>query len=243
MEKMKIRLIETPAKSAFMNMGIDEALMNLTTLPTLRLYSWKPSAVSLGYFQNVTDEVNVEKCRELGVDVVRRVTGGGAVFHDTELTYSFITKNYPPGSLEAYQLICGAVIKGLAKVGVNAAFAPLNDIVMGGKKISGNAQTRKKSVLLQHGTILLQVDVEKMFSILKVPDEKMKDKIIKNVKERVVGLNMPFDNVSDGIKQGFAEQFNAQLAPSAVTAEELLLAEKFANDKYSSTEWLFEKRV
>ncbi len=240
---MKIRLVETPAKSAFMNMGIDEALMKLSPLPTLRIYSWTPPAVSVGYFQNVTDEVDIEKCKELGVDVVRRATGGGAVFHDTELTYSFITKSYPSSILESYQLICGAVIKGLAKVGVNAAFAPLNDIVMGGKKISGNAQTRKNGVLLQHGTILLRVDVEKMFSILKVPDEKMKDKLIKNVKERVAGLNMPFDKVSDGIKNGFAEQFNAELAPSAVTAEELLLAEKFAKEKYSSNDWLFGREA
>ncbi|MFH1470632.1 MAG: lipoate--protein ligase family protein, partial [Candidatus Micrarchaeota archaeon] len=135
---MKIRLLETGASDAFMNMAIDEVLME-SSEPVLRLYSWKPPAVSIGYFQNLGEEVDSEACGKLGVDVVRRQTGGGAVFHDEELTYSFISREFPKNILESYKWVCSGVIEGLATMGFGAEFAPLNDILVGGKKVSGNA--------------------------------------------------------------------------------------------------------
>ena len=93
----KIRLLETGHKSASYNMALDQVLMSNVedSIPILRLYGWKPAAVSIGYFQNLEDEVDVRTCKNLGIDVVRRMTGGGAVLHEYELTYSFITKKYP----------------------------------------------------------------------------------------------------------------------------------------------------
>ena len=163
----KIRLIQTGHNPAQWNMGVDQALMTTAedSVPVLRLYGWKPSAVSIGYFQSLEEEVDVKKCKKAGIDVVRRLTGGGAVLHEHELTYSFITKIYPTNIMESYRLICEPVVMCLKNLGLDAKFSPLNDIIVGDKKVSGNAQTRRKNTLLQHGTILLDVDVEKMFSV------------------------------------------------------------------------------
>ena len=114
------------------------------------------------------------------MDYVRRITGGGAVFHDNELTYSIVIPEshpqIPKNIIDSYKRICGAIMKGLDKLGIDSKYFPINDILTNNKKISGNAQTRKSKTVLQHGTILMDVDVEKMFSLLKVPDEKIKDK-------------------------------------------------------------------
>lgn len=238
----QIRLLETGAHSGAWNMALDEAMVveaqeDEAWVPSLRLYSWKPSCVTIGYFQCLREEVDVSKCGEFGVDVVRRQTGGGAVFHDAELTYSFITRDYPLGILDSYKLICGAILSGLKTVGVDGQFIPLNDLVVGGKKFSGNAQTRKKGVLLQHGTILLGVDVEKMFSLLLVPNEKIRDKMIASVKERVTGVGKSFDEVAGALKAGFSETFQAELVASKVSEREELETKKFIEEKYGNEKW------
>jgi len=128
------------------------------------------------------------------------------------------------------------------RLGFNASFVPLNDIVVNGKKVSGSAQTRRKGVLLQHGTLLLGVDVEKMFSVLKVPSEKLRDKIIKDVKERVTGLaGTTFDDMASSLKTSFAEKFDAQLVADNLSTEEISRAKWLAERKYSSKEWNFRR--
>jgi len=236
---MKIRVIDTKHKNAYLNMGIDEVLMRNCTAPVLRFFAWKPAAISIGYFQGLNEEVDLDKCKEHGVDYVRRITGGGAVFHDAELTYSFVIpeKDCPEDILESYGIICGAIIKGLNKLGIDAKYAPINDIICNGKKISGNAQTRRNKVVLQHGTILLDVDVDKMFSLLKVPNEKIKDKLIATVKERVAGINKTYDEVASALRQGFKEQFNAELVEDTLTEQELEQARQIAKASYSTNEW------
>src|ERR671922_882148 len=201
----KIRVLETGYSAAALNMAIDEALIeNIAEAPILRIYGWMPAAISIGYFQSIKDEVDLEKCRQLGVDVVRRLTGGGAVLHEFELTYTFITKQYPLNIMESCKWICDAIVMSINRLGFNASFIPLNDIVVNGKKVSGSAQTRRNGVLLQHGTLLLDVDVDKMFSLLKVPSEKLKDKIIQDVKARVMGLKKTFDEVASGLRESFS---------------------------------------
>src|SRR3989344_7958179 len=176
---MKWRIIPLSTQDAFLNMAIDEALCesvaNGKASPTIRFYRWKPSAVSIGYFQSLRQEVDTERCKSAGIDVVRRRTGGGAVYHDEEITYSIIAPEHllPKGITESYHVICGWVIKGLENIGLVGEFKPINDIIVNGKKISGNAQTRRNGVVLQHGTILHGLDVEKMFSLLKVGQEKI----------------------------------------------------------------------
>ncbi len=247
---MQFRLLLTGENNASKNMAIDEAIMREcphTGLPTVRLYSWSPSAVSIGYFQGIEEEVDLNKCKQLGIDVVRRITGGGAVFHDKELTYSFVCREesgiVPKKILESYAKICNSLVLGLEELGLKANFAPLNDIVVNGKKISGSAQTRRNGVVLQHGTVLIKVDVEKMFSLLKVPNEKLRGKIIESVKQRVTSLESAtgrevyFKEVEEAMHKGFSENFNAQLAKGSLTIEEKALAEKIETERFSSKQW------
>lgn len=238
----KIRVLETGHNQASWNMALDEVLLNnLGDMPTLRIYGWSPPAVSIGYFQSMDAEVNVEECRRLGIDVIRRITGGGAVLHDSELTYSFLTKKYPQNILESYELICGAVIDAIDSLGFVAGFSPLNDITINGRKVSGNAQTRKKNTLLQHGTILLNVDVEKMFSVLKIPSEKIRDKMISEAKQRVTSLEKSFGEVASSLKKGFSRNFHADLFVDRLSDEEKIATEKLAKEKYSTRQWNWKK--
>jgi lipoate-protein ligase A len=235
----KIRVLETGYNAAALNMAIDEALIeNIAEAPVLRIYGWRPAAISVGYFQSIKEEVDLEKCSQLGVDVVRRLTGGGAVLHEFELTYSFITKQYPQNIMESCRWICDAIVMSINRLGYDASFVPLNDILVNGKKVSGSAQTRRKGVLLQHGTLLLGVDVDKMFSVLKVPSEKLRDKIIKDVKERVTSLaGTTFDDMASSLKTSFAEKFDAKLVADSLSIEEISRAKWLAERKYSSKEW------
>ncbi len=249
------RLLKTGYKNAYENMAIDYAIMvanskNLVP-PTVRFYGWNPAAISIGYFQSLLDEIDLDKCNELNVDYVRRITGGGAVFHEDELTYSivipesqpFITKNI----LESYGRICGAIIKGLNNLGIDSEYMPINDIISNGKKISGNAQTRKIKTLLQHGTILMDVDVEKMFSVLNVPNEKIKDKLISNVKDRVtsikhiLGKDISFNKIENSMKIGFEEEFDIYLEEGTLIDEELVLTKKFESEYFSTYNWNYKR--
>lgn len=235
----KIRVLETGYNNAALNMAIDEALIeNIGDAPILRIYGWRPAAVSIGYFQSIREEVDLEKCSKIGVDVVRRLTGGGAVLHETELTYSFITKQYPQNIMESYRWICETIVISIKRLGFDASFVPLNDIVVKGKKVSGSAQTRRKGVLLQHGTLLLDVDIDKMFCVLKVPSEKFKDKIIKDVKERVTSLaGTTFEEMASSLKTSFATKFDAKLLADTMSTEEINHAKWLAERKYNSREW------
>jgi lipoate-protein ligase A len=204
----------------------------------LRIYGWKPPAVSIGYFQSMDLEIDVHECRRRGIDLVRRITGGGAVYHEAELTYSFLTNTFSDDIMQSYISICNPVVQAIRKLGFDARFAPLNDIVIGkGVKVSGNAQTRRMNVLLQHGTVLLDVNVEKMFSFLRVPSEKIKDKLIYDVKKRVSGLNRSFDEVAQNIKMSFSEGFDAELLSDRLTAEEYSEVHSLIKEKYSSDSW------
>ena len=238
----EIRVLETRYGTAAWNMALDEVLMNgVTDIPVLRLYGWKPIAVSIGYFQSIEEEVDIQKCNHKGIDVVRRISGGGAVLHDSELTYSFITRKYTENILESYKLICDPIVACINKLGFDARFVPLNDIVVNGKKLSGNAQTRKKGILLQHGTILLDVNVEKMFSVLRIPSEKIRDKMISDVKERVMGLNKTFEEVAFALKESFSEKFDARLIVDEITIEEEENTKNLVKEKYATDEWNWKR--
>ncbi|MBN2599592.1 MAG: lipoate--protein ligase family protein [Candidatus Thermoplasmatota archaeon] len=245
------RLLQTGFKNAHCNMAIDKAILVTASEgkvpPTVRFYGWSPPAISLGYFQSLTDEVDIQACERFGVDYVRRITGGGAVFHENELTYSIVVPEshpaIPKNIMKSYGRICGAVMNGLNHLGIDSEYAPINDIVTGGRKISGNAQTRKFQTVLQHGTVLMDVDVEKMFSVLKVPNEKIKDKLIADVKQRVtsikhqLGKEISFQEVAHAMTLGFEEEFHVELIKGSLRKEEQVLAKQFEQECFSTTEW------
>jgi lipoate---protein ligase len=247
------RLLKFRQDRGEMQMAIDESIMAARAqnkVPnTLRFFSWDPPALTIGFFQSAEEEVDLEKAEKAGVSVIRRSTGGGAVFHDKEITYTVvISENDLPGDIAySYRGICGAVVDGLKSLGIPAVFSPINDIIVNGKKISGSGQTRKNGVILQHGTVLLDVNVEKMFSLLKVPDEKLRDKIIKTASERVCCLKSVLGHVP-GIKKientlvkGFGLDFQAEFEESDLSKEEILMAKKLFKEKYSAKAWNFSR--
>ena len=241
---MKWRVIDYTENDAFMNMAIDEAIGESVAsggMPTMRFYGWRPPAISIGYFQSIEAEVDRERCRSQGVDIVRRRTGGGAVFHDSEITYSVIGGEslFPRDILASYRLICGWIISSLGKLGIQAEFKPINDIIVGGRKVSGNAQTRRGGVLLQHGTILHSVDIERMFSLLRVPDEKIRDKTIASVKERVTSVSAlngaSMDALYRALVDGFTE--GKEIEFGALTAKEIKRAGELRSSRYATEGW------
>jgi lipoate-protein ligase A len=251
------RFIDLEVHSAFENMAIDEAVMlsmkEDKVPPTMRLYRWNPSAVSIGTFQGMEDEVDVDFCRSNGIDFIRRITAGGAVYHDFdgEVTYSIIIpKSHrlaPKDIIESYRLLCGGIIEALAHLGIEGEFEPINDVNAGGKKVSGNAMTRRHGCVLQHGTVLLDLDVNLMFSILKVPQEKISDKMIADVKDRVtsirdiLGRDVQISELQQALKKGFSNALDIELNPGRLSDEEQETAHRLALEKYSSNEWNFSR--
>ena len=253
--KEQWRLLHTENNSAYRNMAIDWAVLKANSEgkipPTVRFYTWKPSAISIGYFQSLNEEIDIDICKKYGVDYVRRITGGGAVYHENELTYSIVIPEshpqIPKNIMESYGRICGAIIKGLKHLSIESSYVPINDIIVAGKKISGNAQTRKSKTVLQHGTVLTDVNVDKMFSLLRVPDEKIKDKLIADVKQRVtsikhiLGEEVTFAKVAQAMKVGFEEEFNIELEEGSLTKQELEDTMRFEKEYFSTKEWNHKK--
>lgn len=235
------------AWDACMNMAIEEAawegIKNGTSPPTIRFYSYKPRAVSIGCFQSIRDEVNLDVCDESGIDCVRRWTGGGAVYHDQEITYGVIAplNIFPKNIIESYRLICGWIVKALKNLGIEAEFRPINDILVGNKKISGSAQTRRGGVLLQHGTLLYDLALPTMFSVLNVSREKISDKMIKNAEERVTCIlrhcDMDKREVYEALVAAFTEGKDFEFG--AWSESEIARARELAEKKYGSDEWMY----
>ena len=250
------RLLGIDVNNVFMNMAIDEAIMHCRAKGevqnTIRFYQWHPSAVSIGYFQSVEKEVNIDFCRKMEIDIIRRITGGGAVYHDYngEIAYSLIVdeKNpiIPADILKSYEVICKGLEAGLRDLGVEAEFSPINDIVVKGKKISGNAQTRRYGVLLQHGTVLIDSNISTMFNALRISDEKISDKIIKNIEDRVTNLRrllyreIAFEEVFFALKSGFEKTLQISLQKGDLTDNEQQLAFKLEK-KFLDKNWIFRR--
>lgn len=242
---MKARFIPLQTFNGAINMAMDEVLMDKVrkkeSLPIFRLYKWSPACVSIGYFQGLDLEVNRDACKEHGVDIVRRQTGGGAVFHETEITYSIIApeKHFAKDIKKSYEEICFYITNALKKLGMDAHFSPINDVLISNQKISGNAQTRKDGILLQHGTILCKVDGDKMFQLLKVSDEKRSDKLIASVKKAVTSLEHHHISEED-FMQAFVDSFDEEheLVEDNYTQDELEAAKVLAKTKYGHDDWV-----
>jgi lipoate-protein ligase A len=241
-------------EDSYMKMATEEAIMSSvrekSSLPTLRFYSWKNPAVSLGFFQDAKKELNLEECKKNNVEIFRRITGGGAVYKSFlyEINYSLIIREddsiIPKDVEKSYALICDGIIVGLKKLGFQTTFKPINDILLNNKKVSGNAQTRVDNVILHHGTILLKPESEEMFKYLKIDDSKLLEKKVKSVKDLVCGLYdykvFTKEEIIDSICKGFKEVFNITLVKSNLTEKEKLMAKELYF-KYCDEKFIFWK--
>lgn len=244
------RVIGLNVYSAAQNMAIDEAVSAMVSEgrspPTMRFYRWSPGAVTIGCFQCINDEVDLDACRRLNIDFVRRRTGGGAVYHDPEgeITYSVIAPEsyFTKDIRESYREICFFIVKGLAMLGINAAFRPINDVIVDGRKISGSAQMRRQGVLTQHGTVLYGLNRKTMFSVLKPSKLKLSDKPVTSFEAGVTcvkelcGVSM--EGLYNALLQGFTD--GREWKFGTLTENELALAKDVAW-KYGSYEWNFSR--
>lgn len=219
---------------------------------TLFLYQRDPPACSIGYFQAVENVVDVEECKRLGVDICRRITGGGAIYSDVEnLTYNIVVsesnKKIPQDILKSYEVLCGGLVESLKMLGLDARFKPVNDILVDEKKISGSSQTRRKKVVLHHGTLLVKTDIKTMSKVLKVSKEKMSDKTAKSVEERVINLETllkkkpDIEMIKKLLKRGFEKALDIELIPSELSEHEKRLTDELKKEKYSTKEWNFRR--
>ncbi len=264
------RLLDTGAADGATNMAIDEAILihhsRGEVPPTLRFYRWEPPTLSLGYFQNAQREVDFEACHRLGIGLVRRPTGGRAVLHDREVTYSVtISQKFLPGSvLETYRLLSQGLVLGLRLLGVEASlFNPDKtqrglrsklsaacfdtpsgyEVAVGGKKLVGSAQVRQRGTILQHGSLLLSIDEDKLFAVLAFPSESVRRRVKEafaakaTALDRVLSRVPAYDQVCCALARGFAAALEIELIPAELTADEHLTARKLAEDKYSCLNW------
>jgi len=251
------RLLKLEVNDAFTNMAIDEAIVTARirgfASNTVRFYRWRPSAVSIGRFQDVSNEVQIDNCRRLGIDIVRRISGGGTVYHDVEgeITYSIIAQEEIFGTkdvIQAYNTICEALIEGAKILGVNADFNrgdPKNcpNIAIQGKKISGSAQFHQGGVMLQHGTFLLETDLEKMFTLLRVPWARTIPDVVCVARERLtsvkkeLGKTVTIEEAYQALIKGFEKVFQKQLREGELASYEQKLAQELRHDKFSTDEW------
>lgn len=260
------RILKIETHNAFMNMAIDEAILRTRVTDavpnTLRFYRWKPSAVTIGRFQKLENEVNLENCQKLGVDCVRRISGGGTVFHDSEgeVTYSVIAKTEDMGTsdiAEVYSKIYAAISEALRAMGIVSDYSPGDlkncpNLTVNGKKISGSAQANKCGIVLQHGTLLLDVDLPKMFTVLRVPWANSCMQVVNVAKGKItsvkneVGHALTPETAANAIAHGFTVALNMQVVENVqsekdgLTHEELELAEKLYKEKYLTKDWNFE---
>jgi len=240
------RFLPLEGDAAF-NMALDEALM-LGGRPTLRVYRFRPSAVTIGYFQRVSSSVDLEEIRRRGIDLVRRPTGGGAVYHDEmgEATYSVTgpVDLFPSGVEGSMRFICEGVMNAIRKLGLEPEFAGVNDVLVGGRKVSGSAQTREAGNLLQHGTLMYDTDLETLAKVIRPPSQKLADKGIKSVLSRVttlskeLGRGVTYEEVKEALIEGFS--FLGEFEERGLDEEEWKLVERL-EEKYRDRRWTFRR--
>lgn len=256
------RLVPLATYGPHMNMAIDEAILIARTrgeVPnTVRFYQWNSPAVSIGRNQRICEEVDVNACRDLDVKITRRVTGGGAVFHDSgnEVTYSVVLKDSGVSRardvLASYRLIGEGLISGLGHLGVSATFDASSqrqcpNLRVDGRKISGNAQARLRGAVLQHGTMLLKVDYEAMFRVLRVPWAQDRQDLLQLARMRITSLGQetgrPMDpiQVCEAIARGFEETMSVHLDKRQLTGRELETARRLRSRKYATAAWIYRR--
>jgi lipoate-protein ligase A len=253
------RLLDTGLLTAAENMALDDILLecraNNSSLNTIRFLQFDPHAVLVGFHQSVEHQVREEFCQDNNIEINRRITGGGTIYFNKEslgweiIASKTLVKNNPKlSSRRLFKKMCEGVIEGLQNLGVNAEFKSRNDIEVDGRKISGTGGTERDNAFLFQGTLLIDFDADTMLHSLKIPLEKLKDREIDSVKERVtcikwiLGYTPDMNTIKTAITRGFEKAFNIKLVKQDLTKDEqTLLHEK--RGYYQSQEWIYGERT
>jgi lipoate-protein ligase A len=265
---MNWRIINSGLADAATNMAVDEAILLAHSAgkvpPTLRFYGWQPAAVSLGYFQRAMSEIDLDTCRDRGIDVVRRLTGGRAVLHDAELTYSIVVNEddplIPKTITASYRYFSSGLLAGLESLGVKAQMtvpvsaygqrkkqsassacfdAPSHyEVTVEGRKLIGSAQVRKNGVILQHGSVLLRFCAERFVELLRLSSTEKREQTIQMLKQRAISLEeILARNVEwQEVYRPMPEAFGSALGIELVTGE-LTEEEQRVSKELASTKY------
>lgn len=273
--ELQWRLLDTGYHTGSENMAIDEAIARAhgrgEVAPTLRFYGWKPASVSIGYFQSMSKEVDLDAVRAGGYGYVRRPTGGRLIFHHLELTYSVAIREelLPGGVVETYRDLSKGLLAGLRLLGANAELsggeddprrvnpggfntacfdtASAYELQIEGRKLAGSAQTRKDGVILQHGAILLDMDVDLLFSLMRLPEGAPREKLMQRFRSKAtsmretLGREVSYDEARDGFSDGFRQGLGLTLFPGSLTMTEQEEAARLVSEKYGNDEWNLKK--
>ncbi|MBU1627520.1 lipoate--protein ligase family protein [bacterium] len=260
------RFLDTGSNSAYYNMALDEALLlcsSKTRYPILRLFGWSSPSVSLGYFQKPKKSINIDFCREEGIEIVRRITGGRAVYHDKELTYSIIiprkSKFFKNSNIELYKELSKGLLSAFQKLGIDGklkrpkkgslyqnkanCFSTTSayEITVNGKKIVGSAQKWSDYGILQQGSILLDFDLARAFKVFNSSD------CLKSGENGFITLSEVLGFIPDknlfikAIRRGFEETLEIKFIDSELLEFEIETAKNLLSMKYCKEEWNYKK--
>ncbi|MFD0678207.1 MULTISPECIES: lipoate--protein ligase family protein [unclassified Paenibacillus] len=276
--KSQWRFISSGMNDPAYNMAVDEAILTAHSEgkvpPTVRFYGWNPATLSIGYFQKAVEEIDFDQIKQEGLGFVRRPTGGRAVLHDKELTYSIIVEEsypgIPSGVTQAYRVLSEGLLLGFRKLGLDARMVQLEseedkskyasmgsaacfdspswyELVVEGRKIAGSAQTRQKQVVLQHGSILLDMDVDQLFRVLKFSNERLQARLKQQFVHKAVAINdlcrhigkqpVSLPEVEEAFRAGMEEGLDIELVESTLTEYEQTLVEQLISEKYANEAW------
>ena len=262
------RFINTSVQDAALNMAIDEAILEhylrRDAPPTLRVFRWTQPSISLGRFQGVEREIELDHCQQQGVALVRRPTGGRAVYHRDEFTYSIVIgkrDGVPSGVVAAYAYLAQGLLAALAALGIAAeisdervnkkpsaacfASSTQADLTAGGFKLVGSAQVWKDQALLQQGSLPLDDRSAEFFAMLRFPDEAARQKALELYCAKTTPLHSfapaTWENVADAFRQGFSAFLQQDFVPTELSASEWELAHQLVEEKYSKLTWRKER--
>ncbi|TDE95865.1 lipoate--protein ligase family protein [Occultella glacieicola] len=243
-------IVHPQALAPIVNLALDQVLLEEVAAqrrgPTLRLWEWDSSCVVIGSFQSLRNEVDLEAADELGVQVVRRISGGGAMFMEpgNAISYSL----YVPGSLvdglsfeQSYAFLDDWVLGALNEMGVDAHYVPLNDISSPSGKIGGAAQKRlANGTVLHHATMSYDIDADKMLKVLRIGREKLSDKGTKSANKRVDPMRRQTGMSRAAIIESMKNHFRARYdtVDGLLKPTELARAEQLVTEKFAAAQWL-----
>lgn len=257
--------IDTGLNDAAINMAFDECLINWHSEgkipPTLRFYGWSDPSLSVGRFQKVDNKIDFEAIERHHCQFVRRLTGGSAVLHDDELTYSLVITESDPGIpksvQEAYHILSKGVLEGYKNLGIPAEFGmeksrekgrtaicfekpAIYEMIVDGKKLSGNAQTRKKGVLLQHGSVPRSINTTMLFDLFQFSSDKLRERQRLGFSRKAITIDQLTDRKVDNemlkkaFKDGFIKGLDISLHPLKLSEDDWNEVKVLAKTKYDT---------
>ncbi len=263
------RYVNTDIQDAALNMALDEAILlhhiRGAVPPTLRVFRWSQPSISLGRFQSIEREIERKRCQQQGVALVRRPTGGRAVYHRDEFTYSIVIgkrEGVPTGVVAAYAYLAQGLLAALKDLGVQAelsdervskhpsaacfASSTQADLTSSGFKLVGSAQVWKDESLLQQGSLPLDDRAAEFFELLRYPDAVTRAQALALYCEKTMPLHTfapgaSWDDVALAFKNGFSLALRETFVPGEVTASEWELARQLVEEKYSKLVWRKER--